>query len=639
MPDPVPRQIAGEHFFVNNCFGSFYRGVLDWVAEDFYPRINYKVIGTYDKSVEFFNKKKELGHEVEMPLLPSVTLDPTYDFSPEERGGRFLWQTRYLAPGIGAKIFDSIDLREQDVIVTPIFSRYQGTFELIFWLESVYELLDFRTMLLQYTGGYNRWIRPKLFWSFIILPDEIKNFSDENGSKLDWGNTDATFIHIDNMNQTKFAHPVLLNPMFKLDSLNDNSTKYGGDQIAEYKLSATMTYEIELPTYMVLTNKIGVTVQMNFGLGSVHTNYGAYDPNDLLKSIGDVEPDYKNAINRLRDFRIVPEEKDNAAKLAELPTAIIYPSAEDIFNWNPIFSGKLVKATNDNYIDLEFEKGDILYCDSFNNNYISFFRNATGMICRSGGVESLGYKKAKALTKPIMTDIRNNFPDLDDYIGQDITVDVLNKEIYLASLPVEEIPRNDDQFGYHQLKHLKETKPVIVEKAKRKTPSKKFMPEYIGSATYDTNTKRVVIGRADGVETTFELPYKPDYPDRTRLYNDDDIQKPGLDYVIYTQTVVYATPPPVGTTVYAKDLAFIPEVLQLAAVYEFSNDDLENKSTEIIEIILPFPIVNKKDIILLSYPGLLDYEKDYELDIDSSLLTLKIKPRSSELVEIFLVQE
>ena len=112
MPVPINRSEAllVRHEFVHQCFGKFYRGILDWVGDVFYPRIQYKVIGTYDKSVEWFNKRcgpDGLGYNPETNVVPSVTLDPSYDFFPAEQGGRFLWQSEQLAPGLGNLIFNS----------------------------------------------------------------------------------------------------------------------------------------------------------------------------------------------------------------------------------------------------------------------------------------------------------------------------------------------------------------------------------------------------------------------------------------------------------------------------------------------------------------------------------------------------
>jgi hypothetical protein len=282
---------TGQYFFVNNCMGSFYRGVLDWFGDDFYPRINYKVLGTYEKSVEFFNKKCELGREVDTNILPSVTLDPTYDFEPAPVGGRFLWQSQWKSAGQGEQLFDSyeIGLKDQCVRLTPVFSRYQGTFELIWWLNSVYELLDFRTYLFQFSSGYNRIMRPRCFECFIILPDAVIEHEDGNNERVDWSQTQLTVRKINNMNQDCYTMPILLNPWFKFTSISDATEKYGGDDVAKYKLSVAVEYEIEIPTYIVMTPHAGLKyINFNVSMDAAYSRYGlnpVFDPTipDIVK--------------------------------------------------------------------------------------------------------------------------------------------------------------------------------------------------------------------------------------------------------------------------------------------------------------------------------------------------------------------
>jgi len=339
------------------------------------------------------------------------------------------------------------------------------------------------------------------------------------------------------------------------------------------------------------------------------------------------------------DYRIPADVVDNAARLATIPTSVIWPSEADIIDWNPIYSGRLVKVTDANWEDVDFIKGDILYCNTYDNKWVHHLRRSIGSICRRGGVESELYRKATILKNPVMTHLGDEFANLDDYIGQDITVDLLNKTIYLGIQPTEEIYEDDAQFGYRQLKYLKDNDPNLIEEAKEITPSSKFMPSIVASAEYDKTSKQVVIGLADGIETVFTLPYTPEYPDRTRIYVDKDILVPGLGYTISGNIVTLTKAPVLNSTVYAKDIVFIPEELKLVAVYEFSTDDLENDSDEYIEIDLPFQVESVYDLIVLSYNGILDYERDYELDLETMKLTLKLKPRSGELIEFFQIKE
>jgi len=308
MSDPSQSQFEsryydqGIHFFVNNCLGSFFRGTLNWFADQFYPRINYRVIGTYEKSVEYFTKKKTHGHEIDKNILPSLTLDPAYEFQPEERGGKFLWQYPHLMPGLGRKLFNSIKPlpTEQSIDFTPVFTRYEGAFDLIFWLHSVYELFDFRVFLLQFCGGYGRYIRPTVFDSNIIVPEDLVDYTytdaDGNERNIDWTNTDLEIKLIDNTAKYHYVLPVLLNPIMKLVSLSDSSDKYGGDTICQYKLTATFEYEIELPTYFVVTPWVkDIKFNANVSVGSTYSRYGLmpiYNPVTKQYEQGNQLPSY-----------------------------------------------------------------------------------------------------------------------------------------------------------------------------------------------------------------------------------------------------------------------------------------------------------------------------------------------------------
>jgi hypothetical protein len=268
-----------RHFYINNCIGSFFKGVLNWFGDVFYPRINYKVIGTYEKSVEYFNKLREKGQEIDHQIFPSLTLDPDLNIRPAEVGGKFLWQSESLAPGLGSLGFDRIQgLESQDIDLRVVFSRYEGDMQMMFWFDSVYEYFDIRMFLFQWSSGYNRRLRPKVFESFIILPDTINDYSIPtlNGPvPIDWSQSDRVITKICNTGQNNYVLPVTLNPMFWFTDISDGSTKYGGDSVAEYKLLVNCSFEIDLPTYFVLTPFSGrFGVDMTVRMDATYSRYG-----------------------------------------------------------------------------------------------------------------------------------------------------------------------------------------------------------------------------------------------------------------------------------------------------------------------------------------------------------------------------
>lgn len=648
--DTIIRRQTTNQFFVHNVFGNFFRGVLDWFGDDFYPRFNYKIIGTYDKAVEFFNKKKQLGHEVDTNLLPSITLDPNLDFSPEERAGRFLWQYATLAPGLGFRVNNYIDLKEQDITITPVFTRYQGTFELIFWMSSVYELLDFRTMLLQFCGGFGRWIRPKYFWSYIILPDEIEQFKNDKNIPIDWGNTDCTIILIDTIKKYKRAVPLALDAIWKLDSLNDNSTKYGGDNIAEYKLSATFTYECNIPTYMVVNTKVDPTLVLGFSIGKVFTKYPLASPIKILQKTAEVDHDISLLVNKSMNFYRINVKQSDEIKFVEFNKEIlIYPKKEDFISWCPISKGKLTHVKEGMKYD-DVQKGDIIFFEVYREEYLPFIRKCSSVICHHGRIESPLFAKCEILKKSLISDLNDwEYDKVRQYEGLEITLDVLERKMYSGLLEIEQIGSSDvSGIGYDQLKSIKEKDPEIYNKAISKlNESDKYFFEHVLQCYLDQLNKHLITDYSDGIEKNYPLGFhvSKKLKDKVKIYLNNQIVKNSglLQYTINTSTDIlsFIIAPEKGSVIHSA-LETIPiKDAVLLLTYNFTSEDLKRKSDEYIEISLDFQkegfdkVESVYDLFLGSYCGILEYEKDYIIDFVKNIVVIKIKPKEDESVLIY----
>lgn len=342
MADQADFAENGYNFFINNCMGSFFRGTLNWWADVFYPRINYRVIGTYDKAVEYFTKKKTHEHEIDRNILPSITLDPAYEFQPAEVGGRFYWQYPLLSSGLGKKLYNRIPTLEEDqsISLVPVFTRYEGAFDLTFWLHSVYELFDVRVYMLQFCGGLNRQIRPAIFDSFITVPQELVDYeytdSDGNSHTIDWSQTDLKATLVENTGHYHYTLPTKLTPMYKLASLSDSSEKFGGDNICKYKLTATFEYEIDLPTYMVMTPYCGgITPNFSLSMDSTYSRYGLMPTQDPITGeyeSGGGDPPITLSTH---DYTTDP----NAVPLKDFDRRVVYIFTEDDeINYNPVIN-------------------------------------------------------------------------------------------------------------------------------------------------------------------------------------------------------------------------------------------------------------------------------------------------------------
>jgi hypothetical protein len=631
-----------NQFFVHNCFGSFFNGILNWFGDDFYPRFNYKVIGTYDKAVEYFKKRKEEGGDAAAKMLPSITLDPMLDFSNAEQGGQFMWQYSRYAPGMGVRLWSHIDLKEQDVLVTPVFSRYQGTFEVTFWLSSIYELMDFRVSLLQFCGGFNRWCRPEIFWSYLVLPDDVSNYEKQDGEKIDWSNTLSEIIHVQTLNKHKRVAPVVIDPMWKLDSFNDATTKYGGDTIAEYKLTASFTYEVNLPTYVVVSENLDARIDLNLSMGTTYSNYPLISPYKILKSLQNEDSTQKYLDDNYNFYKIQDDVLEKENLLIEFSSdSLVYP--EKIEEWNHITYGTLLYVTDEFINDKSNKVGrdDIVIVDSYKPQYLPYIRKANSVISVNDTKSTQFYSKCEILKKPCVCMLSQEEADIvKSQHGKPSTLDSRKRKFYDGILEVIKLDNNDPEASFDTLSYIKDNDPDIYEAAIQKTKDNEFpydVPQHRATETISEFKKKILCDFTDGIQTEFQLEYILDdsTTDSLTVYIDDNLKIYLDDYTIEdNQSIVFNEAPPRGSSVCASGELFVLKESRLVAIYEFTDDDL--LSTEpTFEIDLPGQIARREDIVLVSYTGKLEYERDYEINLETGIITIKINPKVGEIIQFF----
>jgi hypothetical protein len=212
-------------------------------------------------------------------LLPSLVLNPSGELEIADAiaGGRFLWRHPNLLPGFIKYIFDPI-YQDENVLVNVGFIRMKGQIELLALLQSFYEYCDFRLLLLQIFGGLDRWIYPRFFSSFIVLPSELINYEYNNPVtglhyKLNWQENGAYRYLVKSTNRNELVLPCEIKPIYKMVSMSDNSERYGGtEKLAEWRLTSSFEYEVEIPAYMILeTNYLAKQIDLNLTYGSVYT--------------------------------------------------------------------------------------------------------------------------------------------------------------------------------------------------------------------------------------------------------------------------------------------------------------------------------------------------------------------------------
>ncbi|MHA1231508.1 MAG: hypothetical protein ACTSPQ_12755 [Candidatus Helarchaeota archaeon] len=281
------------YWFIHNVYANFFKDSLDYLSLHLYPRFEHRVVGTYDKAVEYIIKTCQYEREVDKPMLPAIILNPSGDFELAEgiAGGKQLWRFPNLAPGMIKRIFDPV-YQDRNVEVNVGFIRIQGDMEVLMLLNSFYEYCDLKMLLLQIFAGIDRWIYPQYFTTFIILPEELVNYKYKNPYtgftyKLDWSSAGAYNKLVKTIASNELVIPCKIKPIYKLSGFNDASTRYGGvDQLADWRLGATIRYEIEIPSYLVLTSDYLVEqIDISINSGSAFSEYTSYSVPTFSKKI------------------------------------------------------------------------------------------------------------------------------------------------------------------------------------------------------------------------------------------------------------------------------------------------------------------------------------------------------------------
>jgi len=150
MSPETQRYYVAHYRFIHNVIGHFVRGMASFFGNELFDDTQEIVIGTYSKAVQHYQNWTNEAGEKHVPEYPFMTLDPRLDFEPDPLAGRFMYQYPNLDAIHTLKNFGPDLYRDDNIVLGPMLNRYKGSFELILWCRSVYELLDLRVLSYQF---------------------------------------------------------------------------------------------------------------------------------------------------------------------------------------------------------------------------------------------------------------------------------------------------------------------------------------------------------------------------------------------------------------------------------------------------------------------------------------------------------
>lgn len=293
------KKTVGNYQFIHNSMGHFVRGIASFLGNELYDDTTEVVIGTYAKAVQHYQNFVNEAGEKHTPEYPFISLDPRLDFEPEQQAGRFSYQYPNYDVALADKNWGPYIYQDDRVTIGPMLNRYKGSFEIIVWCRSVYELMDLRVLTYQFFGGIDRLVYPKIINSHILVPNEFRFHDYENPYteqtyKLDWDNNKSDVLLVPSINKDMLSFPFSLRPWLKLTGVSDASEKYGGDSLSEYKLSIDLEWETMLPVHLLMLEE-GYpeisTFAMDITSGSVFVNSNQNAPSNLIQIQKDMTTD------------------------------------------------------------------------------------------------------------------------------------------------------------------------------------------------------------------------------------------------------------------------------------------------------------------------------------------------------------
>ena len=650
----LPKKYCINTIFVHQCFMSLFNGILNWVGDVLYPRFKYKVITTYDKAIEVFTKKMQNKDGMtQAPFLPALTLDPMLDFSNEERAGRFLWMFKNLDSS--SRMWNKIKLTDQGVSITPMFTRYQGTVELTCWMTSIYDLIDFRTTLIQYCGGYQRWIRPELFTTHLILPKPLIESSGPDG-KINWDGINPEIITLTTTDTQEYALPFHLDAIWRLDSFSDATNKMGGDQIAEYKCTANLTWECNIPTFIRVENyQYPIEeISMNVGLTPTQAKY----PRKMSFPMYSKLNLYREIVPFSKIMPIYNIVNNDAIPLIKLQDDMCYSYPEKYQVWDHYVIGKILDIEKLKCEDDIDNINSILIIDKYNEEYLPYIRKCRGLISFEDKTNSFDLMNlVKNYNISLMCDIkdqklRNAIRSLHN---RTITFDVLGKVIYDGAQVIKCYHWYDDfskfVFNHNIIKMIKQFK---LEQSLRKDGSYDLPFGEININQKITEKKNIICEQFTGVKDQYiyeleniinsncrdniVVKINDKVIEKTRKINNLELDNYVITgfKIIFDKDCIHINDGDIISLYMDTDC--VQTLIQMICDYKITREDEQKYYVEKKFLEVDISNCRKVDpgtIQCISYNGLMNQDIDFIVDHDKKIITFKIEPHRDCYIQIY----
>jgi hypothetical protein len=267
VTSPVP--------YPSTAISSFLGEVKNLLQTKVYNKFKHVFIGSYNKAVQYLEQLNtdptivsEGGMYNKKPFLVfTPTLEQPVDHT------NWLWNYTNMHPYMAYWNRPPI-LFEDGTLLALTTRRMQGNIDLKIFTDSLPEAHDIQMSFFNFFRGLNSVVPMNMITLNFVLSDKIKMLTDNNEEiVLDLNHSNISHKLIKNTGRHEYVMPIATTPTLRLTALSDSSSFYGGTDLAEFALSGSLQYELEIPANINLHTNMQV---INI-LANVTTTVGSVD--------------------------------------------------------------------------------------------------------------------------------------------------------------------------------------------------------------------------------------------------------------------------------------------------------------------------------------------------------------------------
>ena len=390
---PIKRPLSCRVEYPHLTLSAFARAFRDFIHYSVYKQFTAIIFGAYNKALQSHIQTKQT-QEFGIPDYGTPLMSYTFQIDSTDEKVDSPWRSSTFLPGLSRGIYKSFYI-DDEIDLKLIFRRLKGSINSTIYCSSEAEMFDIQFSFFDAFHGLNCFRQSKMR-SYAIIPDHFI-FTDYYGNKIGkalMGNQMGKSF-IKSVNSSNYFLFMNTRSLLNLQNITPSANYYGGTGFPEYNLSASMSFEIEIPQYILcLTNQqysgIDINMQMDY----------VYDDDKILKSLKSIlgEPIYDTNLttSRYEQDCIQFEHGSIIARAAlkvdrenfnELDYDILFPKPRS-FNYNEkdclmiiLFSGGLILSSDsEDYYSFEdnhlikfkkelFSAGDLIEIFIFKYNY------------------------------------------------------------------------------------------------------------------------------------------------------------------------------------------------------------------------------------------------------------------------------